>query len=411
MRDVDGPNGRARWERADTVLPGGGIYATRSADFAGRGVLPGFIASAEGCRVTDVDGRTYLDLLGANGPNLLGYRHPEVEAAADAQRARQVAASLFPDVLVDVVETLTERFAYDWGVVAKNGSDVMSLGTRVARQDTGRLGLVAFEQAYHGNAAELAGTLRPGPLADLTRDVVRLPWNDPQALVDHCAVHGDQLAAVVVNPIDQNPRQPTVDPTDEFVAAIADVRDRHGLLVVMDDVRHGFRLHPDGSSHRMGLVPDLVAFGKALGNGHSIAALLGREPQRRAARRILYTATPMFEAAPMAAAIATVAIYDRDHAFDHLEAMGTRLVDGLRAAAARAGVGVSITGPPAMPTLLFEDDPDGERQRAFARSAAQRGAILHPSLNWNLSAAHRAADIDEIVDIAAESFAETPPSS
>lgn len=406
---VDGERGQALWARADKVLPGGGIYLSRSADLAGRGVLPGFIAGAEGCRVTDPDGRRYIDFMGANGPNILGYRHPEVEAAVRRQADVLTSASLFSPALVEVVERLVSRFdGMDWGVVSKNGSEVVSLGMRVARQHAGRRGILTFQRAYHGSDPELATAPAPGPLAELTSDVHRSPWNDPQALLDHCARHGDTIAAIVLNPLDQNPRSPTVAAEPAFVAAIEEVRARYGIQLVFDDVRHGFRLHPDGSHRLLGLQPDLTTLGKALGNGHAISALLGREDLRRAARRIFYTSTYMFEAPPMAAAMAVLEIYDRDKAFDHIVRMGKRLRDGLVAAAEAAGHSISYTGPVTMPTLLFADDPQGERQRVFAREAAGRGAILHPSLNWNLSAAHGVADIDETIEIAAAAFAATP---
>lgn len=406
---VDGPEGQRLWARADAALPGGGIYLSRSADMAGRGVLPGFITAAQGCRVTDPDGRSYIDFLSANGPNILGYRHPEVEDAVRRQADRLTSASMFPDTLVQVIERLLTRFpGFGWGVVSKNGSEVVSLGARVARQFTGRRGLITFRAAYHGSDPELATQPQPGPLTELTGDVWRLPWNDPQALVDHCRTHGDASAAIILNPLDQTPRHTTVAPSADFLAAIARVRDLHGVQLVFDDVRHGFRLHPDGSHRGLGLEPDLTTMGKALGNGHSISALLGREHLRRAARKIFYTSTYMFEAPPMAAAMTVLDIYDRDRVYDHISAMGRRLCDGLAAAAAKAGVEVEISGPPTMPTLLLADDPDGARQRRFAREAAARGAILHPALNWNLSAAHTATDIDETVAIAGEAFALTP---
>lgn len=406
---IDGPQGLDLWDRADRVLPGGAIYYSRSADMAGRGVLPGFIAEATGCRVTDVDGRTYIDFLGANGPNLLGYRHPEVEAAVDAQRRLLTTASLFPPALVEVVEALLAKFdGMTWGVVSKNGSEVVSLGARVARQHTGRERLIAFEQAYHGNDPELAFRPPSGPLSGVTRAVDRLAWNDPQVLVDHAADHGADVAAILLNPLDQNPRLPTRSPTPDFIAAIELVRERHGILVVLDDVRHGFRLHPSGSHHFAGIEPDLIALGKALGNGHAISALLGTALVRRATRKIFYTSTYMFEAPAMHAAMAVLDIYDRENAHAHMTAMGERLRAGLVSAAEAHGHGISYTGPVTMPTLLFADDPDGDRSRRFAHEAARRGAILHPFLNWNLSAAHTANDIDEAIEIAADAFAAMP---
>ena len=406
---IDGPRGTALWERADRVLPGGGIYLTRSADLAGRGVIPGFISSSQGCRITDVDGRSYIDYLAANGPNLLGYRHPEVEAAADAERNTITTASMFPPSLVDVVELLVERFPpMSWGVVAKNGSEVVSLGVRIARQHTQRSRVIAFTSAYHGNDQELAGAPPPGPLTESTDRLDRLPWNDAQALVDHADRIGGDVAAVLLNPLDQNPGLPTVAPTAEFIAAIEQLRDRHGVLLVLDDVRHGFRLHPDGSHRPLGIVPDFLAMGKALGNGHAISALLGTDDVRRAARKILFTSTYMFEAPPMRAAMVTLEIYDRDAAFDHMTLMGERLRAGIIAAAERVGHGISYTGPATMPTLLFTGDEDRSIGRRFAREAAGRGALLHPMLNWNLCAAHSESDIDETIQIVDVAMASTP---
>ena len=406
---IDGPRGRDLWDRADRVLVGGGVYLTRSADMAGRGVQPGFIESADGCRVTDVDGRTYVDLMGANGPNVLGYRHPEVEAAVDAVRRRVTTASMFPPQLVEVIERLVDAHpAMGWGVVAKNGSEVVSLGVRVARHHTQRRSIVTFDQAYHGNDPELALGPPAGSLTEITADIHRVPWNGADELADHCAAHGDEIAAVVLNPLHQSPRSTTVDAAPDFVAAIESVRDRHGILVVFDDVRHGMRLHPDGSYRTLGLRPDVVAMGKALGNGHSISALVGSDALRRSARKIMFTSTYMFEAPPMAAAMVTHDVYRRDGAFAHMVAMGERLWSGLGAAASAAGHDIELSGPVTMPTMLFRGDVAGGRTREFARQAAEHGALLPPFLNWNLSLAHSETDIDAVIAAAGAAFAATP---
>ena len=96
---ADGPIGQALWQRADKSLPGGLVYMSRSARFAGEGVMPGFISSAQGCRITDVDGREYIDFLCGNGPNLLGYRHPEVDEVAAAQAHRADLTSFYPETV------------------------------------------------------------------------------------------------------------------------------------------------------------------------------------------------------------------------------------------------------------------------------------------------------------------------
>lgn len=405
-RSIDGPKARLLWDRADRVLPGGHIYLSRSAEMVGqRGVLPGFISSARGCRVTDVDGRTYIDFMGANGPNLLGYLHPEVEAAAQAQARKATSASLFPPAMIDIVEALVERYAdMGWGMVAKTGSETLSLAARFARQETQRPHLIAFTGAYHGSDAELALRPPPGSLSDLTTGVYRIAWNDAEALRELAALQGHDIAAMLLNPLDQKSRAPTLSASEEFVSAINDVQEQYGIRLIFDDVRHGFRLHPQGSQQLLGVRPDIICLGKALGNGYSISAIVGREDLRNAASQIMFTSTYVFEAPPMCAALATLEIYDRDGVFAHINRIGQRLKDGILKAAEETGHRISMSGPVTMPTLLFEDDPDQARLFIFARHASYLGAIFHPAVNWNLSLAHQDADIDEAISIAREAF-------
>jgi glutamate-1-semialdehyde 2,1-aminomutase len=408
VSSVDGPRGREYWDRADRVLPGGGVYLSRSARFAGEDVQPGFIASAEGCRVTDVDGRSYIDFLCANGPNLLGYRHPQVEAAARRQMERADATSYFPPALVELAERLVARTpGMDWAIPAKNGSDVVALAARVARAASGRDRLLLFARAYHGFDPEWVPG--GGGVPRVRREsVLRSAWNDVDQLGAIEKEAGTTVAAILLNPLDQNPGLDTVPPSIEFLQRIQEFHDRAGALLILDDVRAGFRLHPLGSQLELGLQPDLICLGKALGNGYAMAALLGTDALRGAARKLLFTSTSVFGAVALRAAIKTLEVYDRDAAFDRMLRAGERLRAGFLNAAARADHEIRYTGPPTMPTLLLENDGDGRRIRRFAREAALRGALFHPNLNWFLSAAHDDASIDEALAIALEAFEATP---
>ena len=211
---------------------------------------------------------------------------------------------------------------------------------------------------------------------------------------------------MVVNPLDQGPLLRTTAASPDFVAALHAVRERWGVAIVLDSVRHGFRLHPDGCQHAIGLEPDLLVLGKALGNGHAISAVLGIESLRKAARRILFTSTYMFESPPMRAATQVLEIYDRDHVFAHIEAVGRRLCDGLRAAATEAEQAVVLSGPPTMPSLLFEGDDDLAKGRAFCRGMAERGVLWHPLLNHFVSNAHDEAAVKTTLAAARASFRE-----
>jgi glutamate-1-semialdehyde 2,1-aminomutase len=407
---VDGPFGRALWKRADAVLPGGAVYLTRSARFAGEGVHPGFIASAEGCRVTDADGRRYLDFLCANGPILLGYRHGRVEEAARAQAEQADSASCFPPVLVELAERLVAGHpGMAWAVAAKNGSDTVALALRVARAATGRDRVVVFRHAYHGFDPELVPGGAGVPRA-ARADLSAVAWNDSEGLLRAAREGGPAPAALLLNPLDQNPGEDTREAEPAFLDAVRHVCRETGALLVLDDVRHGFRLHPRGSHVPLGLEPDLRCLGKALGNGYAVAALLGSERLRPAARSLLFTASYAFGAVAMRAALAVLEEYERERVFERIWRSGELLRGGILAAARDTGHRLRWTGPPTMPTLLFAgDDAALSTGQRFAAESARRGALFHPRLNWFLSAAHDDEAIEEAVAIAREALSATPP--
>lgn len=404
-RSVDGPNGQALWARADRVLPGGSMYLTRSADFAGRGNLPGFVEAGEGARVIDADGRSYVDFLCANGPIVLGYRHPEVEEAARVQTTKATSASLYPSALIDFIEFMVDRSpAMAWGVTAKNGSDVVALALRVARASTARNKIIQFRYAYHGFSPEVV-SLGAGVPDAHRADIVWVDWNDADGLAEAAAAHAGDLAGVLVNPLEQNPARDTIDLSPDMATAITNAAEATGAKVILDDVRHGLRLHPLGSHVAMGIDPDLVCMGKALGNGHPIGLLLGRETARAGAQRLLFTATFCFEGVALRAAQKTIEVYDRDDAFHTMTRAGEALRAGIVESAERHGHSISWSGPPTMPTMRFVDDRGQVLGERFARIAAHNGAIFHPRLNWFLNASHDNAAISDAVAAADAAFA------
>ena len=406
---VDGPMGQALWRRADKVMPSYAMFLTRSARYAGFNVLPGFITDVEGCRATDVDGRRYIDFTCSAGPNLLGYRHPEVEAAARAQAASGDLMPFFSPAMIDFCERLlawTDDFA--WAVPLKRGSDATELAMRVARAATGHPHIVMLAHAYHGSNKEQS-VLYEGVPSDGLAHVSRLPWNDAAALDDFRAANGEPVAAILMSPLDQpDGTQPTHAASAEFIAAVHRFRKRTGAAVVLDDVRAGFRLHPQGSHKAIGLVPDMLCLGKALGNGHAVAALMGTEPFRPGAERILYTSSYLFSAVCCAAGITTLDVYRRDDAFERMLRAGERLIAGIRAAAAKHGQKISLSGPTTHPTMLYEDDPDSIRMERFCHEAARRGVLIHPRIWMFMSAAHDDASIEESLQIIEQSFAAMP---
>jgi glutamate-1-semialdehyde 2,1-aminomutase len=393
------------FERAERVIPGG-VYGTRSPRFATFGDFPVFIRSAQGCRITDVDGNEYVDLMCAFGPIILGYNHPTVEQAVSDQEERGNTFTFAADRTLELAETLIARFPFaDWAMFGKNGSDVTTLATRIARANTRRMKILVAAGAYHGfDPWTVPGGFGVPPAHRSELD--QFVWNDVSSVHACFDRNKGDIAAVMICPIKHDAMHDIEFPSQEFLVAIQErIADERALLII-DDIRCVFRLHSSGASHmNLGLTPDLVCFGKAIGNGHPISVLVGREELRQTAGSAYFSATHFFAAAPMAAALATMAAYDAEGAHEQIQSAGHMLREGMTTAAKRAGVGIRYTGPPAMPNLLFEDDPGFQRIRRFAGLAARRGVILHPSHNGFVSAAHAPADIAQAVAVAEECFA------
>jgi glutamate-1-semialdehyde 2,1-aminomutase len=390
------------FERARRVIPGG-LYGTRSPNFVTFGEFPVFIRSGQGCRITDVDGNEYIDFMCAYGPIVLGYSHPAVERAVMEQEARGNTFTFAADRMLELAEALVDRFSFaDWAMFAKNGSDVCTLSTRVARAHTGRMKLLIVHEAYHGfDPWVVPGGVGVPPAHRSELD--EFMWNDVESVHACFDRNKGDVSAVMICPIRHDAMHDIELPSDEFLAAIRERLADEGGLLIIDDVRCGFRLHPSGASHlRFGLEPDLVCFGKAIGNGQPISALLGREELRETAKTTYFGATHFFAGTPMAAALATLDAYDAEGAYEQMQSAGLMLREGMTKAAEKAGIPIRYTGPPTMPNLLFDENP--RRGARFSGLAARRGVIFHPHHNWFISAAHTPDDIEQAVRIAEECF-------
>ena len=174
--------------------------------------------------------------------------------------------------------------------------------------------------------------------------------------------------------------------------------DQYDAALILDDVRAGFRLSLDASWSLLGIRPDLSAWGKALANGEALAATLGSERYREAMASVFVTGSYWYQAAPMAAALETLDILTEEDAPTRLEALGERLRRGIDEIAELHQQRLRQSGPPQMPTIMFEDDPKAERGSAFCSALIERGVYFHPWHNMFLSLAHTEADIDRTLE-------------
>ena len=417
------PHSHAAFARARALIPGGVNSPARA--FGGVGGEPIFFERAEGQWLTDIDGLQYLDYIGSWGPMILGHRHPRVVAAIERALSRGTSygaptegESHLAELIIAAVPSI-EKVR-----MVSSGTEATMSAVRLARGYTGRSGIVKFAGNYHGHvdallvaAGSSAATLgvpdSPGVTAGATQDTILLDYNATEALEDLFAARGDAIAAVILEPVVGN--MGLVVPSHDFLAAARRLTEKHGALLVFDEVMTGFRLAYGGAQEIHGVTPDLTTLGKIVGGGLPLGAYGGR-------REIMDNVLPagkVFQAGtlagnPLAVAAGTATLEElSDHSpYPLLERHGARLEAGFRAAAAAAGVPVWIARRGSMMTMFFQqgagwpvvDWPTASMSdtKAYGRffwGMINRGVYL-PCSQYEalfISAAHTDADIDATV--------------
>jgi glutamate-1-semialdehyde 2,1-aminomutase len=384
----------ALMERAGRVVPGG-VYGHQSPNLLVQGSYPMFLARGKGCRIWDVDGNEYIDFMCSYGPIVLGHRHPKVEEAVRAQQEQVDCQNLPSERFVELAELLVDITpAADWAVFAKNGSDATSWAIGVARIHTGRSKAIMAEGAYHGShpwcTPNTAGTTE-GERAD----TLTFKYNDLEDLLQVVGDNRNEVAAIILCPFRHDVFHNEEMPGPGFHKGVRELCDEEGIVLVLDDVRAGFRLHMGGSGEVLGLRPDLICYSKAVANGYALSVGLGREELRPAAQQIYLTGSFFFAAASMAAAVATINALRDEGGIEKMTVAGTRFREGLDQQARSLGLSITLSGPVAIPFLTFDNDEGWARSRLWAGECARRGVFLSPYHNWFLCAAHSEADIDE----------------
>jgi glutamate-1-semialdehyde 2,1-aminomutase len=389
-------------DRARAVIPGGLWGHMRAAGLPAG--YPQFFRSGQGCRVTDVDGRPFIDYMCSWGPIVLGHHHPEVEAAAARQRALGDLLNGPTEVMVRLAEALTRLVTHaDWVMFSKNGADATTTCVSLARAATGRRKILLARRAYHGALPWCS----PYPLGSTPEDrahLIPFDYNDVDSLHAAAELAGKDLAGVLVSAFRHDYGQHQEMARPEFAQAARALCDATDAALILDDVRAGWRLSLHGSWDPLGVQPDLSAWSKAIANGHALAAVTGREKFRDAASQLYVTGSFWCAAVPMAAALVTLEVLEREAGPQRMQALGQRLREGLAAQAGKVGLAIRQSGPPQMPSLLFEDDPDFARGERFCSEALKRGVYLHPRHNMFLSLAHHEAAIEETLQATEGAF-------
>ena len=387
-------------ERSKKVIPGCAQTFSKGYTQYVQGVAPIFLQRGRGCRVWDVDGNEYIDYVQGLLPNILGYAHEEVNAAATAQLAEGHSFSLPHPLEVQLAERLTRLIPCAEMVrFGKNGSDVTSGAVRAARAFTGRdriacCGYHGWQDWYIGSTTRNAGV--PKAVRDLTHPFL---YNDLGSLEQLFTKYPGEFAAVIMEPVN------FVEPAPGFLQSVMDLAHKHGALLIFDEICAGFHFGLGGAQKLFGVTPDLACFGKAMGNGFPVSCVLGRADIMRAFDEAFFSFTFAGEVASMAAAMKVLDILEQTDALARLESNGRTLQDGINAMAKEAGLGqrVRAVGRPQWSLLKFSDENGADSpllKNLFQQEAVKRGVLI--LVTHNVTAAHDSAAIHQTLEIYAE---------
>ncbi|MDH3664190.1 MAG: aminotransferase class III-fold pyridoxal phosphate-dependent enzyme [Alphaproteobacteria bacterium] len=412
---------QAEWiDRAARVLPAGGFGNFDP------GVV---ICEGRGAHVWDEDGKEYIDYMIGSGPMLIGHSHPEVVEAVREQAERGMTFFANNAKGIELAEVICDAIASAEQLrYVSTGGEADMYAMRLARAHTGREKILKFEGGFHGMSAESLMSLAPTrlqnfPLAvpdsagipECVRDLMLIaPFNDADAVRGLIEDHADEIAAIIVEPL-----QRLVPPAPGFLEALREETEKHGIVLIFDEVVTGFRLAYGGAQERYGVIPDLCTLGKVIGGGLPLAAIAGRSEimahfdKEKAGESGFTYQVGTLSGNPLAAAagLKTLEILRRGGVYEQLRKSGETLIAALRQHLGEAGVPYRIVGDPVLFDVVFTEDPvtdyratlrgDGERAKRFNRVLRERG-ILKTESKFYISLALTDDDLAQTVDAIAE---------
>jgi glutamate-1-semialdehyde 2,1-aminomutase len=396
------------FKRAAKVIPCG-IYGHMSpAPLVPATAYPFYAAKAKGSKFWDVDGNEFIDYMCAYGPMVLGYNHEKVDSAAIKQIQSANCVTAPTPLMVELAECLVDLIPRaDWAFFAKNGGDVTGYALMVARAATGRKKIVMVEGGYHGVAPWAQPPGSHGTMEDDSRNIIRIGWNDTAGFERVVNENDGEVAGFIATPYHHPTFADSEMPAEGYWQTIETLCKRKGIVLIVDDVRCGFRLDLRGSHEHFGFKPDLICFSKAMGNGYPISALVGTESLKSDASKVFHTGSFWFAAAPMAAALASLEELKRINGPAIMAEKGKKLLDGMVAIAKDYGLELKVSGHPSMPYLRITNDESLMLHQDWCGECTKRGAYFTSHHNWFISTAHSDEDIQRTWDIATDALQAT----
>ncbi len=402
---------KSLYEKAKELMPGGTQLLSKRPEMFAPGHWPAYYQNAKGCEIIDQDGNELLDMsMMGVGTCLLGYGDPDVSSAVINRIESGSMCSLNNPEEVQLAEKLLSIHPWAEQVrYARTGGEAMSIAVRIARASAGRE-IIAF-CGYHGwhdwylsanlssssPAGHLSGHLLPGldPLGvphGLSGTVIPFRYNQADELKSILKKYSGKVAAVVMEPTRHD------EPMPDFLKQVRELCDLADAALIVDEITAGWRLHYGGVHLKYGLEPDMAVFGKALGNGHPIAAIVGKRKVMEAAQSTFISSTYWTEGVGPVAALATLNKLESIDVPSHLKTISRKFRDGLQEVSISHGLNIRFSGHPAITVIEFEHPQAAALQTLFTIQMLQHGILT--GSGFYVSWAHREEHINRFLEAA-----------
>ena len=417
----------AAFNEAKKFMPGGVNSPVRS--FSSVNSNPPFISHGKGSKIFDIDGNEYIDFVGSWGPLILGHAHPKIVTALKNAVERGTSYGAPTELETNLAKLVRKIFpSMEVMRMVNSGTESTMSALRVARGYTQREKIIKFIGCYHGHsdsllvkagsgAATFGEPSSPGVTRGTAQDTITLPYNDISAVEKIFAQCGEQIAAVIVEPVAGN--MGLVLPKENFLRGLRDITKKFGALLIFDEVMCGFRVSLGGAQEKYHITPDLTCLGKIIGGGLPCAAYGGREDIMRNVSpdgRIYQAGTLSGNPLAMTAGIETLKILLEDNLPEKISAKTSKLIAGIKSAAQLANVTIQTPQAGSMFGIFFSEQPvtnydesaaaNQELFKKFFSAMLEQGIYLAPSQFETLfmSAAHSDEDISKTITAAEKSF-------
>jgi glutamate-1-semialdehyde 2,1-aminomutase len=417
------PRSRDLFERAEKAMPFGVTSSFQAGD-----PYPIYLVSGKGSRVVDVDGHSYVDFHNGFGTMVVGHAHPAIRSAIEKAAATGTHFAATTEAAVLLAEEINRRFGLEKIRFTNSGTEATMDAVRLGRAAAGKDVLLKVEGSYHGHHDAVMFSVVPsmdssGPTErpwsvpfsrgippDAAEYTMIVPFNDIPALERTLAEHGDRIGALIMEPVMMNIG--IVMPAPGYLEKVRELCDKHGVVLIFDEVKTGVTIAPGGATEMFGVQPDLVCLAKAIGGGTPVGAFGGRasvmdEIEHGVAALGTFNGNPL----SMAAGLATLTEVLTPDAYEHLGKLGTRLAQGCQRALDEAGIAALTTDLGCKGSITFRDRPleryrdyqdiDDSMFDPFWYWMINRDVYQTPGKEeqWTISVQHSEEDIDLFVNV------------